>query len=613
MVIELAEWLFEFLACLIFVLFLVAIFLTLIHLNERPLPRWSINSILSFYSLVFKGFLVFVISSTIGQNQWTWFTKQRPLRDFARYDDAGRDPLGAAAWLLQHGIREPLTAFGAILLIVATLNDPFIQQLVQYTDCSTNLTTAATIPRTNYYMPRMLHQGPLDSSPMPEQRAAWISGIFSPPADVYFDCSTGNCTFPAEYSTVGFCSNCEDISDTLEIRSGSCNGPDPDASLSLPSDLSITGEAGSNGAIFLKMRMNDENAFELITGRPQCGNKTSATDSAGRPLQGCDSDSQKWRCRGYGAASCRIGPCLRTYGTSDSADKREQPASISAGQLKEPHYYSSLPWDHWGGTTPFVRATIDTKCTSEEELKQLRDSGNIIDDDDESRWLAFNITSGYPYINRDDPIPANDSFHHTLIEKGCLYMINPTFSRGFFQYFLIDFLQGNVTGFFGASGVYTYEGPQALQHLYDFGNISFSRVQDVLYNASTALTNHIRENGHENFSSPAVGIVSHFATCVHIKWAWIALPAALAGLTLLLLVLSVIAARFRQAPLWKSSPLAFIMHANLQDTSRGYGAGASISNSQSAMVSGMERSARGIHVQLQKTGSSFRLVHGRDI
>ena len=82
-------------------------------------------------------------------------------------------------------------------------------------------------------------------------------------------------------------------------------------------------------------------------------------------------------------------------------------------------------------------------------------------------------------------------------------MINPLFPQGF-DIFANTFLYGNVTALFGPFGTYDYAGPQALQQLFNFGNISFSRVQDLLHNASTSLTNHIRENGHENYTSPVL-------------------------------------------------------------------------------------------------------------
>jgi hypothetical protein len=58
-------------------------------------------------------------------------------------------------------------------------------------------------------------------------------------------------------------------------------------------------------------------------------------------------------------------------------------------------------------------------------------------------------------------------------------------------------------------------------------------------NASAALTNHMRQTGKVNFSAPAVGVVSHFATCVQIQWKWIALPAVSGGLAMILLLFSI--------------------------------------------------------------------------
>ena len=80
-------------------------------------------------------------------------------------------------------------------------------------------------------------------------------------------------------------------------------------------------------------------------------------------------------------------------------------------------------------------------------------------------------------------------------------------------------------------------------------------------NAAEAFSNYIRANSHENFSEPARGTILHYATCVQINWAWIALPAALAALTIALLVMSVMSTAKHQAPIWKSHPLALIFHS----------------------------------------------------
>jgi hypothetical protein len=134
-------------------------------------------SVISFYSVIFKGCLLYIVASTIGQRRWAWFQQERPLHDMNRFDDA-REVVGSIHWLFWKPWADPITTFG-VLVIVTILIDPFVQQLIDYRDCSVNVTQVATIPRTNYSRPVMVHARPLSRTPLPPKMTAFNAGIFS--------------------------------------------------------------------------------------------------------------------------------------------------------------------------------------------------------------------------------------------------------------------------------------------------------------------------------------------------------------------------------------------------------------------------------------------------
>jgi hypothetical protein len=594
---------------------------TIYPYQRKPRPQWpssiSINALLSIYATVFKTALISVVGSCISQNQWICSAVERPLYDLVRYNKAGQESLEALRWLWWNKLRQPVASLGAFIFVVAVAIDPFVQQLVQYVDCSVNLTRdpeLAGIPRTSFFNPTMFHQGAGNNdAPSSEEESAVLSGIFSPPTDVNFNCLTGNCTFPIEYGTVGYCSYCEDVSSNLKFSEdcnsqGGCN-----ITSSLPSGLSLSSDISSSGKYgFLKMAGTDgigidAGPFEVIVGQTRYTQK-SADPTTGDPILGCDDSATNstWRCRGYGAASCSFSPCVRTY-----------KASIEAGRLNESITDHSDPRLHWGFSNntivnsrgkSFLRGLIDTQCISSEEKSNLISLGYTIDA--QSRWLPYNITSDSNF-NVSKPVPLDAPFPQSLLAHKCLYIINHSFTVGFVKYFLNSLLSGTVSGQETGIMVVNFDGPQVPLHIYNFSHNDFGTIDSIFNNAATTFTAHIRENGEDIHSEPATGVASRYATCVQINWAWISLPAALAGLTLVLLALSIEATRRHQAPIWKSSPLAFIFHgpdgARWLENSGSHLPSQPIRDHSLNSVSAMENSAKRLTVVLDRSESTIRL------
>lgn len=112
----------------------------------------------------------------------------------------------------------------------------------------------------------------------------------------------------------------------------------------------------------------------------------------------------------------------------------------------------------------------------------------------------------------------------------------------------------------------SFSGPIELQTLYNSSNVSFAGINQTFDNIATGFTNYMRLNGNATFSAPAQGVVWHYATCLNVRWPWIALPASLVALTsLVLLPLTIFFTARAEVPVWKAHPLPFILRGPFVD------------------------------------------------
>lgn len=600
------NWEWEFAACFLVLVFPIITFATVYPHNGQPLPQWpfniSINSLLSVYTLVFKAAIGFILTSCIGQLQWTWFSETRPLTDVLRFDNATRGAPGALGLIWRQRFRRPLTVLGCAITVLAVAVDPFIQQLVQPIDCSVEMlddNMTATLPRTNRFegygydedseiMANDLIQHRTGTNLKGVENALY-SGVFSPGQAPPWKCSTGNCTFADTYGTIGICHSCQDASSNVIINV-TCWEPDssyashyPTSGADCPADSLFT--IDSNLTVNEDIKLGTNVSFNIGEGfdlsfvadanyhLKDNGIRNSlsfgflagaiANDTApARSMCNSSADYQPWRCRqGYGAATCSLHPCVQIY-----------EATISAGVLEENLVASSSDMG-WGviqdDGTPLYLAMIDTQCPAQNLTSRDKSSTT------ESRWLPYNINVAALDTgtgNMSDgfwlPLPSDVI---SLLTSGCLYVM----STDSIMSFVSDYLRGTIrTG----SNLMTdnddglrvafptgFTGPEVIRYIFNWGHSDFERVQSVFANISYSLTTYIRTHGSRtkimNWSRDAQGKSYHYATCLQVRWPWIAFPVSLAVLTTVFL-LAVVETTGRQGTLvWKASPLAWILRA----------------------------------------------------
>lgn len=287
-----------------------------------------------------------------------------------------------------------------------------------------------------------------------------------------------------------------------------------------------------------------------------------------------------WACMGYGAAICRLFPCVRTY----KAEQRD-------GRLKETRLSSSATWADWDPL--HSQTTVNVPCLSQAEVTSLRDIGYVINN--MTKWLGFKAP-GY-FANWTD----------ITLREECLYRIYSETIQSFETY-MSSFFNGTISSSYDYNSI---EGPVQLQKFFNSGNISFDYVNTTLANIADSMTAYIQQSAmkgttripvfdNDNYL-PALGKVFQSTTCVSVRWGYFALPAAIVASTLVFLVAMIVQTTSRaNGRDWKSSPLALLFHG-LDPSLR----------SQLSFVERldeMERTAKQLGVQLKRTEKGWQFV-----
>jgi hypothetical protein len=332
--------------CAIFVGAFLAIVATIYSYQGRPLPEWpyhlTVNTLIAIYVVILKAALLLVTAQGIGQLKWRWFERERPLIHLADFDDASRGVWGSLNLLWMLKARYIIASFGAFITVAALLIGPFAQQVISTHECQSEVPSSyATIPRTNMMNESASHIGAGDDALAIDLQKAIKAGIYNPGTPVEFDCPTGNCTFPDVYHSVGYCSSCNDITDSLVITYALVTEGFNYTNISLPGYWEVhygnSWEVGYGdlqwvdpvSATIDDLSSTSDN-LSPATIMNFVMNYTDGTVVAAQLNLTCPEGSEgQWGCGGganftAGAANCWIQPCVRTY-----------KAYIAGGRLSE--------------------------------------------------------------------------------------------------------------------------------------------------------------------------------------------------------------------------------------------------------------------------------------
>ncbi|KAJ5599273.1 hypothetical protein N7450_000340 [Penicillium hetheringtonii] len=511
-----SSWTFEIIGCIISIAFLAAIIAVLFKYDGQPMPNWpygiTLNALVSVLSTIMKATMAFVLTECLAQLKWSWFHSGNKLSDLAVLDAASRGIAGAM-FVLFRFIPRHLVTFGCLVLVIAAATEPFVQQVMAIKERSIHAPGQASI------------QFPWETA------GAIYSGIFQTEGpnskSVTMECPTGNCTFP-KYQSLGFCSKCMNITDSLKISSPSS---------------SSSNSMMSMGQSIYKL----PNGFELSTSMSM---SYLINSTAYRPLVKLDTDEMATITnftaitaqQGYGGAvsatECALYFCVKTYETS-----------VREGKFTE---------------TEIGRATTSNSSTAD-------------------------VLSNF--VVTPDTCYYNGSRYENPRKKGedCQFSVN-AFSRLAMANSIQPLLKGKASLFVSNRPDYTSDTIKALYGTY--GN--YTEMNNVFQSLASSLTTHARS---KVCGSPVNGTAWTDQSYVHVRWIWLALPAAVVVLSLVFLVVTII--HTRNQYIWKSSPLA-LLFSDLQID-------AANTLRPDPTLKGMEDTSRNMQVWLETTADGVRL------
>lgn len=609
-------WWLELLCCILFVGALAAVVVTIYPYEGRPLPQWpyrlSINSLISVYIVILKAAMLLVAAEGLSQLKWTWFGQYRPLKDLVSFDNASRGPWGSLNLIWRLRGRQFVSRCGAFITVAALIIDPFAQQVISTYDCNILAESGlATIPRTNNFNERGKHIGAAIGTVSLEMQRSINAGIFNPGGNVVFDCPTGNCTFPSEYHTVAYCSECNDTTNRLSINAETNSANNTSWTISLNSadaatrfNLSVVMNGSWHSSQYLGMQSTLSGYTDIVAGLLSINQSRLCADTCPsvveQNIEKCKANWNDigWGCAalsgqgsgysrssdGIGAASCSLFPCVRTY-----------TAEVKDGHFKETLLAVAKEWNYAPSSIDMA-AMVNVKCLNAQDQKSLIDAGY---ETEGKSWVPYNITvdgvSGN-YSTGSDVESTNGT-----VSRECIYQYGATAAHSIGN-FLGSFLNGTITpGLYS----YDYQGSAQLQALYNEANLTFDRIDETWRNVSDSITTYMRHHGGANLSAPAMGQPLRSLTCVHIQWPFLAYPAALVLLAIIFFVSMIFETRGAETSRhdWKSSPLALLFH--------GLDREAIINRdeiAESVRVREMEKIAEHTPVRLSQTENGWQFV-----
>ncbi|KAF1844329.1 uncharacterized protein K460DRAFT_369193 [Cucurbitaria berberidis CBS 394.84] len=599
---------------------LVGIITTVNAFNNKPLPHWpyslSINTFIAAFTVLLKTSAGLILAEGISHIKWTSLKRPRSLRSFWIHDEASRGPWGAMQ-LLWNDKGRHVSSLGAFITIVILFLEPFSQQIVTFPVCvQVEPRETAFIPRTNFYKEEGITVGGSSTSIPWKVRNSVNQGMFAtnkPQLDI--SCQSGNCTFPNEYSSLAFCSKCEDVTANL------IQVPWPN-----PRNITPVPEFARYPKITLKTAdtPGQNLTLEIVTAVGSVEENRRSLVARGFPsidvIRALDTKT-------YVAYSCKISPCVRSYS-----------AEIRNSLLKETQESEHmLPRNLMFG----AYRVADLDCLQDDKKQQLSEMGYDLAKD--PRWLPYNVSVSYnvtekrtkfrgscqfmpkdkvdKYCDKNKPgagaegILLNDDAAQ-IVPAECVYSMTDIAGNALNENLFKDLFKGEIQEYGTRSppALFGNESMMAIWHA-GSGNGTLEDISGLMKNISDSLTTHIRQHGHANLSQPARGEVHYNTVCIRVQWAWLIYSGAAVVLTLLFFVWVVVQAKLDQSQLrkiwegegmhapfydFKSSALALLFHG-LDDNSRR-------ELEEVGSTSEMEKISKDVKIQLVATEKGWKLA-----
>lgn len=583
-------WRLEILTVIIAVLLLAAIIILLSYYDGRYMPDWpfdiNLNSAIAFLSTFLRAAIVAAVAEIIGQIKWTWFTERtRPLHHLQDFDAASRSIIGSfrllAVVVWNWGFTSAgLLGMAAALVTIASLAvGPVTQQAVRTAVCPQLLPgVRAAMPAANYVPGSSSYYriGAGSYELEVDMKSAMIKALAeqggSDTSGVDVVCKTGNCTWPdygtgVTHASIGLCSKCIDTTDFASAADSGANVTLPDENAYINYGMSGQYMWVGHSNLFPYGHLFSEDFataaavsvrnFSILAASNSPCTKNATTGKLTCPHQISQSNNTNFQGVGdYVAASCVLYPCMKEYS-----------ARFENNVLTETLVKSTTAVPNTQETTNEYSAFSNYTAT--------RSPCPL----DNGTW--------YDYVNQSDAahIPgrtwANISLSGQLrgsknisVPNECLYKMNGIF------YLAISSFTSTLF-----DGKCFYDDEQAghincgdawwLTPLWGEMNASFASLDNAMTDFTTAVTNKFRMTGRGPNQllggtvdlAQTYGAVYETSTCIFFDRQWVALPAILVAICIILLTwIATKNYRDPELPVWKGSvlPLMFFGLRGLQ-------------------------------------------------
>jgi hypothetical protein len=617
-----SSWWLEILGSLLVILSFSGLVAILHDYQGKPQPNWplgfSFNTALSVLGALFRAPALFIVAEGVGQLKWLWLSNKRPLSDLSAYDEATRGPWGATRLLWVARWRDIFAFLGALIIIASLGLDPFTQAVVSYYPCiGSDYHATSSISHINSFFSQAVGYN------LPTWALLAMDASFTDPTSIKpkFTCTASTCSFLDSYHTVGICSRCVDVSTELHTNctAGIRGGCSYTLSVPYPGNVTVNTTAGytispavggkvddltyANWQVFsvqkFKSIMSPEGVMvPLGTNGTSPHHQSSSIDLVSAwPVLGC---------------RCHLYYCIRTY-----------TATIEHGVLHETLQSTSANWSSYTKETP-VLGTVRVSCLKPEIQAYLLNSGYIAAG---TQWMPWNGTylngtEAQEHISQalDPVIPVNCVYQIQILSSGLNWTPEEVFS---------DPLTGSLNGTgFNKNIRLAPSSRSLLAGLYNNGTLSVESLGRAFDNFTTAATNYMRlgtatiprnitsllptnintpvalnpvPGKAEDWNHPVTGKAFIDTTCIHVRWPWLALPAAIFVGTLILFAMLIFkTAHDRELEVWKSSQNALIWH--------GIDGSAELESVTLITKKQMDVRSKEINVRLKKTGMGWKLV-----
>ncbi|ELQ40332.1 hypothetical protein OOU_Y34scaffold00448g32 [Pyricularia oryzae Y34] len=555
-------WLMESLAILASIVMVISIGFVLNNYHKKPAPQFfdlNITTLVAIIATLMRAALVYVVVQVLGQVRWSWFSSPKPLYDLHHFDQGGQSLLGSCQ-LAVHMVRTGLRYQDGIVIMIAAV---------------TLVVSFATTPAVQQAV-KTFPCPTLDPSRIATMPIAQIQ-----PSPIGLSVAVFNWDNPRQWSwdwpfEVGSIFTLE----VLAFSDSRCSQTKGDAKR-CPSNILVD---------------------DVIQG--QTANTT--TDLV--------------------AVSCKIYPCLRTYEARVQFGVLTETllSTVPANLFSRPNHVQKA-----GSTVGLSTSYVVLRSPCISSSGRIYTNANIskYSPEPNEKYVNVSVWNGKEEDWRTSETPMK-------IPTSCSYHLNDEYMEQVKSFIFSSIMKVGGRCTLGELEVKTRSENVTcdswwLASLYNSRNATNETVSRAMDAWTRAVSDQFRviknwpdeEWSEEILPNNITGEAMRTTVCLSLAWEWLLLPAGLIGVTMALLVVTILESH-RHAdsqPIWKGSALPLVMYglgdASMQERDwvpdadrRDQDVGVETESKSVVPLRVVEETAKDIEVRFNGTRSRFEVV-----